>query len=189
MSVFGIASPSKVFAEIGEYLDEGLVVGLKAGANDMLNTASNLAESVTDAMSGTTPELEVGGVALTGGLTAVADTLTCIAQTFTAIADTLAAMGGLQTPAIAAGSVVPYQTRVSGGGGDSDPVETLNSLLTSNNAEIVSVLYEMMERLIAAIEANGGDFYIGDEQVVRSYDRGNTARGVRVNKGAFANAY
>jgi phage-related protein len=188
-SLFGIASPSKVFAEIGEYLDEGLVVGLKAGANDMLNTASNLAESVTDAMSGTTPELEVGGVALTGGLTAVADTLTCIAQTFTAIADTLAAMGGLQTPAIAAGSVVPYQTRVSGGGGDSDPVETLNSLLTSNNAEIVSVLYEMMERLIAAIEANGGDFYIGDEQVVRSYDRGNTARGVRVNKGAFANAY
>lgn len=188
-SLFGISSPSKVFAEIGEYLDEGLVVGLKAGAKDMLNTASNLAESVTDAMGGTIPELEVGGVALTGGLTAVADTLTGIAKTFAAIADTLAAMGGLQTPAIATGSVVPYQTRISGAGGSADPVETLNSLLSSNNAEIVSVLYEMLERLLTAIKESGGDLYIGDEQIVRSYDRGNTARGVRVNRGAFSNVY
>lgn len=187
--VFGINSPSKVFAEIGEYLDEGLIVGLKSGETGLLSSVKNLAGSVTDTMNDVSPELNITGPAMVSGLSNVADTLSGVAQTFAAIADALTAMGGLQVPSIAAGKVVPYQTRIASSSGDTGATDALSAAMTTGNAELIAVLHEMLERLERAIEQNGGDFYIGDDQIVRSYNRGNRARGVQVSRGAFADAY
>lgn len=111
------------------------------------------------------------------------------ARTFAAIADTLAAMGGLQVPAIASGNIVPYQTRIAPSSGGATSADALGAAMTAGNAGIIAVLYEMLERLERAIEQNGGDFYIGDDQIVRSYNRGNRARGIQVSRGAFSDAY
>lgn len=48
--VLGIASPSKEFAEIGRYSDEGLIVGLKSYAGKVATTASKVGESALDSM-------------------------------------------------------------------------------------------------------------------------------------------
>ena len=187
-AAFGIKSPSRVFAEIGEYLDEGLVVGLKAGQGDMLSTVKNIAGSVTDTMNDAHPELEIATNATVSNLEAVAGILSNIAQTFATITSVLTSMGGLQVPAIAAGRVVPYQTRVASDGPGAG-TDALTTAMLTGNAEVIAVLREMLDRLERAIENSGGDLYIGDEQVVRSYERGSNARGVVVSRGAFANAY
>lgn len=53
---FGINSPSKVFAEFGQYLDEGLVVGLNKYSGKVSNSAENVGKdaikSMSDAISG-----------------------------------------------------------------------------------------------------------------------------------------
>lgn len=46
--VFRINSPSKVFAEMGEYLTEGLVVGMEDGQRGATQAAENVAKSVVD---------------------------------------------------------------------------------------------------------------------------------------------
>ncbi len=58
-SWFGIASPSKVFAEIGEYLDAGLEQGIEYGTGDLLATAKTLSNAVTNAMTPEFPSPDV----------------------------------------------------------------------------------------------------------------------------------
>lgn len=49
--LLGIHSPSKAFAEVGKYADEGLIVGLKKFAGKVSKTAGNVATSTVDALS------------------------------------------------------------------------------------------------------------------------------------------
>lgn len=51
--VLGIHSPSKAFAEIGEYADEGLIVGLKSLASKVSSSAADVGKGALDAMSDT----------------------------------------------------------------------------------------------------------------------------------------
>ena len=51
-SFLGIASPSKVFAEIGRWSDEGMVVGLTKYAGAVKDAASSVGRSAVDSMSG-----------------------------------------------------------------------------------------------------------------------------------------
>ena len=53
------------------------------------------------------------------------------------------------------------------------------------NAGVIEAIYE----LLAAVEAKDLNVVVGDDAVGRSYDRYNRRRGIRVNSGAFANAY
>lgn len=46
--LLGIASPSKVFAEIGAFMVEGMAVGLKKGFPEVLNTADKLNEKLIE---------------------------------------------------------------------------------------------------------------------------------------------
>lgn len=57
--------------------------------------------------------------------------------------------------------------------------------VTIANAGVIEAIYE----LLSVVEAKELNVNIGDDVVGRSYDRYNRGRGVRVNKGAFANAY
>lgn len=111
-SLFGVASPSKVFAEIGGFLDEGLAQGLENGKRGLLTTAANIANAVTNGMTPDTPQVDMTADSVISGMQAVISNLGGIAATFKTIADALTAIGGFTMPQIAAGTVVPYRTRV-----------------------------------------------------------------------------
>lgn len=61
-NAFSIASPSKVWAEIGSYLDLGLQEGMEGGVRGLLNTASSIANAVTGAVMPELPSPAVVGV-------------------------------------------------------------------------------------------------------------------------------
>ena len=126
---FGIHSPSTVFAEIGEYLDAGLQDGMKDGEGKLLQTAGNIAEAVTEGMTPDSPNVDMSANGIVDGMQAVLSGLGNIAGIFQTIADTLTAMGGLRTPQIAAGTVVPYKTRIDNRGPSEDDSEGITAYL------------------------------------------------------------
>lgn len=50
-NLLGINSPSKVFAEMGRYVDEGFIVGLEKFAGKVANATGNIGQGAVDAMS------------------------------------------------------------------------------------------------------------------------------------------
>lgn len=56
--LLGIASPSKVFAEIGDFTMQGMEEGINGGLKGVLKTVKNAASSVTDAFTVETPNIE-----------------------------------------------------------------------------------------------------------------------------------
>lgn len=112
-NLFGIHSPSKVFAEIGEFLDAGLSVGIENGERGLLTTAKNVATAVTDGMTPDTPNVQMNVDSVVGSMQAIISSLGSLAVTFQTIANALTSIGGFTLPNIAAGTVVPYQTKVA----------------------------------------------------------------------------
>ena len=55
-SVFGISSPSKVFAEIGEYLAQGLGNGFESDIGDVSNMVTQMMQSLTNRISALSAE-------------------------------------------------------------------------------------------------------------------------------------
>ena len=115
--IFGIHSPSREWAEIGEYLDLGLQKGLEDSKGKVLSTVANLAESINDGM--TLEEASVnfsdGIDGTTGELSRVANLLSGIAATFQNVTAMLSEIGGFKVPGLINGSVVPARTAVSDG--------------------------------------------------------------------------
>lgn len=112
-ALFGIHSPSTVFAEIGEYLDMGLEKGMNDGERSLLSTAKNIATAVTDGMTPDTPNVQMNVDSVVGSMQAIISSLGSLAVTFKTIANALTSIGGFTLPNIAAGRVVPYQTKVA----------------------------------------------------------------------------
>ena len=141
-SAFGIASPSKVFAEIGEYLDAGLEQGLERGKGDVLTTASNIASAVTEGMTPDSPQVDMTADSVISGMQAIIAGLSGIASTFKTIADTLTAVGGFQMPQIAAGTVVPYKTRIDGSASSEGDSEVTNGYLMNILSALQTLINE-----------------------------------------------
>ena len=57
--------------------------------------------------------------------------------------------------------------------------------MTVANDGVIAAIYALLN----AVEDKDMSISIGDDVIGRSYDRYNRSRGVRVNNGAFANAY
>lgn len=115
--LFGIHSPSRVWAEIGEYLDLGLIQGLEDTQGAVFKTVSNMARGINDEM-----DLEEASVSIGPGvngaaseLSRVAGILSQIAGTFQNITNMLSSMGGLQVPGLVSGAIVPSRTAISDG--------------------------------------------------------------------------
>lgn len=107
-SALRIGSPSKVFAEIGEYTGEGFIVGLESEQGAAIKTAQNLATAVQDGVSGS-----IGDISVTSsGLAQVVSSLKQVASIFNTIAGTLNTIN-FSVPQISSGSVTPYRTRVN----------------------------------------------------------------------------
>lgn len=149
-SAFGIHSPSKKMAEIGAYLDAGMQQGIENNQSKVLSTAKNLASAVTEGMTPNSPEIDVSSAETVNGISLIADRLSDIAGQFRAIADMLASMGGLRTPEIAQGTVVPYKTKIDTS--DTTPVEfeafkAFSSDVDERMADEIYVLRQILEAI------------------------------------------
>lgn len=148
----GIHSPSKAFAEIGGYMMEGMSNGLNTAKGGVMHTIASIADAVTSSFDGTleSPEIQVASDVLSTGLDAVANKLSAIASTFSAIADVLTAVGGFQMPAVAAGTAIPYKTRVAAESpptGKSDPVTAFTTNFDETMSDQKDLLLEIIDIL------------------------------------------
>lgn len=148
----GIHSPSKAFAEIGGYMMEGMSNGLDTAKGGVMHTIASIADAVTSGFDGTleSPEIQVASDVLSTGLDAVANKLSAIASTFSAIADVLTAVGGFQMPAVAAGTAIPYKTRVAAESpptGKSDPVTAFTTNFDETMSDQKDLLLEIIDIL------------------------------------------
>lgn len=116
-SVFGIHSPSKVFAQIGEYLMAGLTEGIDDEKATVLRSIADIAAGADNAFDDKSFSVDSTGF---DGLLSVLDR---IAEKIGEITDSL---GNLRMPAMATGEVIPYRAKIAdaaytdGGRGDSD---------------------------------------------------------------------
>ena len=68
-------------------------------------------------------------------------------------------------------------------------IEGIAGGVANGNVDLIAAIYAMADRVVTAVDESGGDVVIGDDVIGRSNDRYTRSRGVRVNRGAFANAY
>lgn len=101
--VFGIHSPSKVFAQIGGYLMSGLAEGIDDDKAMVLRSVADIASSAEDAFDGKTLSVN------TAGFDGVLSVLDRIAAKISDITDSL---GNLHVPAMATGEVIPYRAKI-----------------------------------------------------------------------------
>lgn len=145
----GIASPSKVFTEIGEFTMLGMRNGIEGKQGTVFRAMENIANSLSETITGS-PEVEVTSARVVSSMDAVADKLSGIATTFTAIADVLATAGGFHLPAVASGTVAPYKTRVAAETaptGNSDPVAAFTTNFDETMSDQKDLLVEIIDIL------------------------------------------
>lgn len=115
--LFGIHSPSKVFARIGEFIMRGLYVGIDGEKDTALKSVADIASTMEDTFGASTFDVNTSAF---DGVLAVLDR---IAEKIGEITDSL---GNLRMPAMATGEVIPYRAKIAdaaytdGGRGDSD---------------------------------------------------------------------
>ena len=105
----GIASPSRVFSKIGDFIMQGWAEGMEGNQSLITETIGNAAQAAS-AEASNADALFGDGVFVTG-LDAVAEKLHEILDMFMAMSSTINGMGGLPMPAIATGEYVPYRVR------------------------------------------------------------------------------
>lgn len=142
-SLFGIHSPSKVFAEIGEFLDMGLEQGMNDGERSLLSTAKNIATAVTDGMTPDSPNVQMNVDSVVGSMQAIISSLGSLATTFQTIANALTSMGGFTMPQIAAGTVAPYQTRVAATAAPAEDSDDVTAYLLGILSELQALARSM----------------------------------------------
>lgn len=146
-SLLGIHSPSTVFAEIGKYLDLGLVEGIEKHERTVISSVSDMANNVADEFDADKAMLHIGakGDGLVTNLSRITAKLSDIANVFRDINTMLTGMGGLHVPAIATGTEVPYKTRVSSE--TTSPVTTLSNDLDERLSDFTFLLRQILDLL------------------------------------------
>lgn len=188
-----IHSPSRLFRdEVGLMLGLGVAEGIDDAESSILTTVSGIAGEIANEFSTgsyTVPKIGIGGI--TGTLNGFAAE---ISGSFSNLVDTLNAIAARVTftmPTVAAGAVLPYAVAAKSHAAatESDVGAVISDNIKAGNTELIAAILTVADRVITAIEENGGPVQIGDDEIGRAYDRYNRRRGVRVNSGVFANAY
>ena len=149
-SLLGIHSPSTVFAEIGKYIDLGLTEGIEKHERAVLNSVSGMAQDVADQFDAekATLQIDAEGNGLVNKLSGLTAKLSDIANVFREINAVLASMGGLQVPAIATGTAIPYKTRISADttGATTDTTSTILDERLSDFTYLLRQILDLLER-------------------------------------------
>lgn len=130
-SFFGIASPSKVFAEIGKYLDAGLARGILEDADKPQTAIDSVNEQLLDAANSNS--LNIDTDIAVSKLDVLLAKLTSVADTFASISTTVANM---RVPDIAVGNTAPPKSTVSQDASDSY-IDTFSEKLANELATVL----------------------------------------------------
>ncbi len=140
-SVLEINSPSKVFAEIGGSITEGLAVGIEDGYSQAESAVEDVAGNLVDVMNDTSDEFLFSPVdnAVIDSLGDMLDKLEKISNVFTSISNVLDGISGKQltVPDIAVGKVIPTSMAMSNAGGGNE----------AGNGDIKRLLRELLETM------------------------------------------
>lgn len=148
--ILGIHSPSKVFARIGEYIDLGLVEGIKDQKRAVLSSVSNMANSVANEFDSSNAVFQISadGNHVVSSLSLIADKLSNVAAIFAHIDTMLDSIGGMMIPAISTGSVVPYATRVSPNtNGSNNEIAAMSSNIDERMFDMNNKLQQILDWL------------------------------------------
>lgn len=174
-NALGINSPSKEFQWMGEMVTEGMVKGIEDTERDAVNTAEAMAEAVVDGANGAKPVISLDTTVdgIDGVLSSFADRVTDSFAAMVARMEQIAAGSSFYVPAAAAGTLAPYGAGVGSGGSGMDVLnEILNRLTMAENQRITrGDLRDVLTDVVS--EYLDISFYLGDEQVARSANRGN----------------
>ena len=106
--IFRVESPSKVFAEIGEYLMRGLAGGIESEEDKAIKAAQTVADDVQDTFGDKHVGLNLDTVSMVDGLDAILDRLTSIADLFTIVTQRINdAANTIDIPDIVKGRIAP----------------------------------------------------------------------------------
>jgi tape measure domain-containing protein len=159
--VFDIHSPSGVTTEMGQYLDEGLIVGMQSGAKRLNDTAANLANSVVDSLSTnkvvmapTVSLSNVTGTALTSLQDWSTKFVSIVTDTFaqiTSLFDDLNAR--LATSMAGPGNFTVTLTAPTGSIAAADQLGPALSTSTTGASSVYSVLADLTENAIEGLSS------------------------------------
>ncbi|WP_443671715.1 hypothetical protein [Gemmiger sp.] len=128
----GVHSPSVIWAEIGNYLDQGLLKGMRAGEPSVLSSVDSLADKMTAGMDFSNVSFSL--------------------PSMSAISDMIASAGQLAIPDIAAGTVIPYKTKIDTSGAEIDASATLSDNFSGID-ERLSDLQQALTTIITILRA------------------------------------
>lgn len=178
-NALGIASPSKEFIWVAEMITKGLTGGLKDTSGDAIQTMASIADQITEEAQNASPEIPVEA-ALDGSLAQLDATMAGFSDRIIAgfermisSLQAIATNAGLAIPMAAMGAITPYASRVASAGKNAAPdMETIMELIAAQNAD--KLTREDLREILEAVarEYFNFDFYLGDEQVARSANRG-----------------
>ena len=174
----GIASPSKKFAWVGEMISQGLGNGIADNEDMAIDAVNNMVGSLTDAASSSNPELSLD-TSISSWVDSLDDVLTkfsdVVVSKFDNLINTLSSITGnsLYTlPPISSGRVVPSASVASVGSDEriTKILEALDDLSAEmlSSSQLTEILATVIQRYLNI------DFYIGDEQIARHANAGNS---------------
>lgn len=128
----GVHSPSVIWAKIAYYLDQGLLKGLRAGEPSVLSGVDSLADKMTAGLDFSNISFSL--------------------PSMSAISDMIASAGQLAIPDIAAGTVIPYKTKIDTSGAEIDASATLSDNFSGID-ERLSDLQQALTTIITILRA------------------------------------
>ena len=188
-NALGIRSPSKLFRdEVGYMVGLGLAEGIDDSEGSVLDSVSSLASQMVNEMNGTemTADLDTSGDHMLDGLDGVlsvfSDKVENSFSTLVARLNTIASTVAFRTPAVAAGTVMPYSvagTSMDGSTGLSDALEASTNDLAS---VIIQATNQAALAIVRAIQQSGGntteeDIRARTDKVIAEINRRTRAQG------------
>ena len=186
-AALGIRSPSREFYWMSEMITAGIVGGLEDTSGDAVDAISATTNAITKEAENASPIIPIQ-TALDGSLVSLDETMVNFAdrvvggfEAMIASLQELASTAAFSIPQAAMGSISPYAARVAAANAAAssapDTAAIMELLAQQTGSRITRDDLEELMRAIAE-EYFQFDFYLGDEQVARSANRGN----VRLNR-------
>ena len=179
-NALGIHSPSKKFYWIAEMITAALSGGVRDTAGDAVDAIAATADAMMQEAEDNPPIVPIQ-TALDGSLVALDETMMNFAdrvvggfEAMIASLQEIAGRAAFSIPQAAMGSVAPYAARVSAGNASaSQDAAAIMQLLSQQSGGRVT--RDDLEEILRAVAEDyfNFDFYLGDEQVARSANRGN----------------
>lgn len=126
--------------------------GIKANEYKAVNAVAGVASAISDEVQG--GDYSIGGIGV-GSVAGLSRQLTSVAAMMDA-ANAVANSAAYRAPAVAVGSVAPYEVTARVEGSDSGSTEALVASNDALGVVFAQVIAEAVRAIVAAIEANGG---------------------------------